>query len=436
MLTLFGSFFIAIVIFSCYSIIMSDVENSFFPDKVALKESYDVFMPILTAILFSIEHKLKKTINLPSKPTYKTRVKGFTSYYKKLMRIKPYALKDEKLPALSDLIGIRIICPFLEDLQKVEKQITNEFSIIEIEKKGTERTFREFGYESIHILIHIPEEFRSDKIALPKNLVCEIQIRTILQDAWAEVEHELVYKSEFSPFDLPLRRKLASMNASLSLADIIFQEIRDYQNKLNNELLNRRDSFFEQADSISKNFLLPEAPEAKVSLESASPYVQGTIDDMILEAIHSHNQGYLDRAIEIYTLIIESKPALHELVLSVMYKHRGMAYFSQNKYQNALDDFMESVRFDASNFRSFYYVGIVYSVLEDHRKAIDYYDKSLEINEFQAFVFFRRALSYYHLKDYTRSMNDLDKARKLGLDDSETQALKETLISKLGIGMN
>jgi hypothetical protein len=33
-------------------------------------------------------------------------------------------------------------------------------------------------------------------------------------------------------------------------------------------------------------------------------------------------------------------------------------------------------------------------------------------------------------------MNDLDKARKLGLDDSETQALKETLISKLGIGMN
>jgi len=88
---------------------MSDVENSFFPDKVALKESYDVFMPILTAILFSIEHKLKKTINLPSKPTYKTRVKGFTSYYKKLMRIKPYALKDEKLPALSDLIGIRIV---------------------------------------------------------------------------------------------------------------------------------------------------------------------------------------------------------------------------------------------------------------------------------------------------------------------------------------
>lgn len=415
---------------------MSEVENSFLPDKLALKESYDVFMPILTAILFSIEHKLKKSIDLPSKPTYKSRVKGFRSYYKKLIRLKPYALKDESLPAVSDLIGIRIICPFLEDLQKVEKQILENFSIIEIEKKGIERTFREFGYESIHILIQIPEEFCSEKIALPQGLVCEIQIRTILQDAWAEVEHELVYKSEFSPFDLPLRRKLASMNASLSLADIIFQEIRDYQNKLNSELHNRRDSFYEQADAISQQFLMPEAPETKVSLESASPYVQGTIDDMILEAIQAHNQGYLDKAIEIYSLIIESKPPLHNLVLSVMYKHRGMAHFSQNAYKKALEDFMKSVEHDAANFRSFYYVGIVYSVLEDHRKAISYYNKSLEINEFQSFVFFRRALSYYHLKDYTTSMNDLDKARKLGLDDSETQALKETLISKLGIGMN
>lgn len=415
---------------------MSEIENVFLPDKAALRESYDAFLPVLTAILFSIEHKLKKIIYLPSRPTYKSRIKGFSSYYKKLIRIKPHSLKQEQLPALSDLIGIRIICPFLEDLQRVEKQIVENFTIIEIEKKGTERTFREFGYESIHILINIPDEFKSDKINLPHGLVCEIQIRTILQDAWAEVEHELVYKSEFSPFDLPLRRKLASMNASLSLADIIFQEIRDYQNKLNNELLNRRDSFYEQADAVSKDFLMPQAPQAKVNLESASPYVQGTIDDMILEAIQAHNQGYLKRAIEIYTAIIESQPPLHKLVLSVMYKHRGMAYFSQNAYQNALEDFLESANHDQGNFRSFYYVGIVYSVLQDHKNAIIYYNKSLEINEFQAFVFFRRALSYYHLKDYTTSMNDLDKARKLGLEDSEMQALKETLISKLGIGMN
>ena len=48
-----------------------------------------------------------------------------------------------------------------------------------------------------------------------------------------------IYKIEFNPFDIPLRRKLASLNAMLSLADITFQEIRDYQNKLQKELEDR-----------------------------------------------------------------------------------------------------------------------------------------------------------------------------------------------------
>ena len=106
-------------------------------------------------------------------------------------------------------------------------------------------------------MLDIPEEIKNQVeqehsgLKVPNSLVCEIQIRTILQDAWAEVEHELVYKSEFSPFDLPLRRKLASTNASLSLADIIFQEIRDYQTKLQREVDERRASFYEQADIIT-----------------------------------------------------------------------------------------------------------------------------------------------------------------------------------------
>lgn len=76
-----------------------------------------------------------------------------------------------------------------------------------MERKGSERTFREFGYESVHFLLDIPEEFKVG-LVLPKNLIFEIQLRTILQDAWAEVEHELVYKSEFSPFDQPLKESL------------------------------------------------------------------------------------------------------------------------------------------------------------------------------------------------------------------------------------
>ena len=167
--------------------------------------------------------------------------------------------------------------------------------------------------------------------------VCEIQIRTILQDAWAEVEHELIYKSEFSPFDMPLRRKLASMNASLSLADIIFQEIRDYQNKLQGEIEERRQSFYLMADNLTRTSTENETDENK-SIQRVSPFVRGTIDDLILEALHEHNAGNLDRAISIYTEILTSKPVPPAPVLTVMFKHRGMAYFAKNDFDSALAD--------------------------------------------------------------------------------------------------
>ena len=148
-----------------------------------------------------------------------------------------------------------IICTFLEDIADVLDQIKSVFQVTEVEIKGSSQSYKEFGYESVHVLVSVPEDCKPENlpcdVKLPDELVCEIQIRTILQDAWAEVEHELIYKTEFTPFDMPLKRKLASMNASLSLADIIFQEIRNYQKNLQNEMLQRRQSFYEKADDLT-----------------------------------------------------------------------------------------------------------------------------------------------------------------------------------------
>ena len=365
-------------------------------------------------------------------------IKNFDSFYKKLLRLHPENCDSEDLPILSDTLGIRIICPFLEDLGVVEDQLKEMFHILEIERKGADRTFSEFGYESIHFLIQIPSAIFEKYSPVPKNLICEIQVRTILQDAWAEVEHELVYKSEFSPFDLPLRRKLASMNASLSLSDIIFQEIRDYQNKLNRELDCRRESFYEKADTISRNLISDFATDIasnpfKSSLNKSSPYVHSTIDDMILSAIHAHNAGELDKAIAIYTQIIEADPKPNNVVLCVIYKHRGMAKFAMNQFEDALEDFISSCECDKSSFRSFYYAGIAYSVLENDEKAIEYFTKSIDINEYQAHAYFRRALTYYHMNDYTKSMSDLRRAISLGLEDEETRGLHNKLLTKLGL---
>ncbi len=416
----------------------ADMENTStaLPQKNKLKEMYDSYGPILSQIMMNIEARLKTTIKLASMPTYKSRVKSFNSYYRKVLRVKPdEAVQGDHLVTLTDMMGIRIICAFLEDLSEVEKQVCANFDVKEVEHKGAAQNFREFGYESVHILIAIPDNcIEASQLRIPPDTVCEIQIRTILQDAWAEVEHELVYKSEFTPFDMPLRRKLASMNASLSLADIIFQEIRDYQKKLQGEMEARRESFYEQADELTTTGVKPDEDETK-NISRVSPYVHGTIDDLLLEAIHAHNTGDLDKAVHIYTQILNADPLPPDAVLAVIHKHRGMAYFAQNKYKESLCDFDESVKYDPKGFRALYYKGIVYSVMEEHEKAVEAFTQSINLNEFQSHAHYRRALSYYKLGDDTKAIADLSAAEQLGLNDADCRALHAKLVEKLDMKM-
>ncbi len=407
--------------------------------KKQIREIYESYTDYFYEIMKKVIERLQQNIKLSAQPTYKSRVKSFDSYYKKVLRLKPSQMEETKsLIYLTDMMGIRMICAFLEDINLGLEQIKKLFDIKEVEVKGAEKKFSEFGYESIHVLVKIPPEFRpplegkyKDLEPISDELVCEIQIRTILQDAWAEVEHELIYKIEFNPFDIPLRRKLASINASLTLADITFQEIRDYQNKLQRELDERRRSFYSLADG----FLNEKTDKKEEDINRVSPYVQGTIDELLLKAIEAHNDGHLTDAVDIYTRIIEAVPESEKNVLAVIRKHRGMAYFAMNNLDAALDDFQKSIDADPKAFRSYYYKGIVYSILKKYKAAIDCYTKSLEINEFQAHTNFRRAMAYYETGEYEKSMNDLDVAIKLGMNPDECKTLQEKLVKKFGMNM-
>ena len=407
------------------------------PHKDEIQKTYESYNGVLTEIKDNIEAKLKSSIKLASMPTYKSRVKSFNSYYRKVLRLKAEEVACRgKLVALTDMMGIRIICAFIEDLHNVEQQVKDLFDVKEVEYKGSGQNFREFGYESIHVLVAIPDDCMQEHcdVEIPANIVCEIQIRTILQDAWAEVEHELIYKTEFTPFDMPLRRKLASINASLSLADTIFQEIRDYQNKLQMETAARRESFYEKVDETTSE-VSPEKKAKKKEIARISPFVRGTIDDMLLEAIHAHNNGELDKAILIYTQILESTPVPPAPVLSVVFKHRGMAYFASNDYDNALKDFTSSVENDSNGFRSYYFIGIVYSVKSDYENAVKYFTKSLEINEFQSHARFRRAVALSKMGENEKALEDISAAEAMGLKDEDLTILKNKIIKKMGIGM-
>jgi putative GTP pyrophosphokinase len=398
-----------------------------FPDRTIIKKQYDACSGARHLVIKDLVDRLEETLSvLSSRPAVRGRQKKFDSFYKKYLKL----LKIQEKPVITDLIGLRVICPFLEDLKLVEKVLRKHFSVLEVDKKGAHFSFKEFGYESVHLLVNIPPEIikkRGDAGCT----VAEVQVRTILQDAWAEVEHELVYKAEFTPFDDPLKRKLAAVNASLSLADSIFQEIRSYQKQLNSELGKRRDSFYRKIEEETDAFLFEDTEESvgkEVFYESVD-IENATIDELLLNALYAHNKNQFADAIRFYSRILDLHP--DNSIISLIYKHRGMANFAQSSYDDAIEDFTRALEYDPASYKAAYYRGVVKSVLRRYSGAIEDFSLALAINPYQNFALYRRAQAYYHLGDYPAALGDCESSLALSPEFEQAVKFRDILKEKL-----
>jgi len=403
------------------------------PEKNNLQKEYIQHLEIRNSIVNDLKVLTDNVlVSLDSNPVVSGRIKNFSSFFSKYIRL----LKaGEKNPKITDLLGVRVICPFIEDLQEAEELIKKYFDVIEREIKG-HYSFKEFCYESTHLLIKIPQVL-INKYGDPGIDIAEIQIRTILQDAWAEVEHELVYKAEFNPFDEPMKRKLAAVNASLSLADMIFQEIRSYQRQYSKEMSKRRESFYQKIEESTDDLLFqseqPKAVSSIIDIESDNITAQdynNSIDDLLVKALLAHNQNRFNEAISQYTKILELKPN-DENILSIIYKHRGMANFACSCYKEAIEDFTSSLELDKKSYKAAYYRGVVYSVIKQYSQAIDDYTLSLSINPYQPFCLFRRGQAYYHIGDYPQGLADCENSLSLEPNNKSASKFKELLLDKL-----
>jgi len=224
-----------------------------------------------------------------------------------------------------------------------------------------------------------------------------------------------------------MKRKLAAVNASLSLADIIFQEIRSYQRKFSKEMDKRRESFFQKIEKSTDELLFSEEQSKKISpldinnVNNIFAYNENvSIDDLLVNALSAHNQNRFNDAINQYSKILELKP--NSTICSLIYKHRGMANFACSCYNEAIDDFNNAFALDNKSYKAAYYRGVVHSVLKVYSSAIDDYTLSLSINPYQSFCLFRRAQAYYHIGDYPQALSDCENS--LALEPQNKSAIK------------
>lgn len=193
-------------------------------DKPKYQELGDL---VSTYILFSIT-------NCEIFPEISFRSKELLSIIKKIK--KKNKKKEYSYSAMNDKLGIRIICSFQVEMEIVDNFINHSFSVKHVEYKREKLSYDTLGYISNHYDVSIitSDDPFTNSIHL-KDLIFEIQVRTLNQHAWSNAAHALSYKQEA---ELPdkLNRRVYRL---LSLYEIADDEI----SAVNEILLNQPDNY-------------------------------------------------------------------------------------------------------------------------------------------------------------------------------------------------
>lgn len=150
----------------------------------------------------------------------KARAKNLDSVREKLRR-KNYLNPDVEL---TDVIGVRVITYFAADVDAVAAALERRLDV-SVRKSRDARQELEvdrFGYRSLHLIARLRlSEARKGSRGDLRRRWFEIQIRSILDHAWAEIEHETVYKAAIE-FPSEVRRRYRAVAGALEVIENAF----------------------------------------------------------------------------------------------------------------------------------------------------------------------------------------------------------------------
>ena len=187
----------------------------------ALQQATEEFVRLITSILD------EAGINYL---TVTGRAKSVSSFAAKAARTEggqpvfPDPLRD-----IADQIGIRVITYVHRDVQAVADLLADQVVVLDDRDMGEETASQgRWGYSSRHVLVGIePGSAGADHGSLAGHRA-QIQIRTVLQHAWAEFEHDIRYKGTIPEVHAPdFDRRFTLAAGLLELADREFSTIRD-----------------------------------------------------------------------------------------------------------------------------------------------------------------------------------------------------------------
>lgn len=153
------------------------------------------------------------------------RIKSETSMIEKLERKGLPKTTESAMEIVHDAVGIRVVCAFLNDVYMIVDHLKNIDGCEVTEEKDYIRHAKENGYRSYHLILHVKGR-----------VYAEVQLRTISQDTWAALEHNIHYKKEKTDMEKLISEELKRCADELASTDLSMQTIRDMIERSGKEL--------------------------------------------------------------------------------------------------------------------------------------------------------------------------------------------------------
>lgn len=188
-----------------------------------LAKKYEAILPNLKQTQEEVDFVIKQAVAKSDIKIHsiQSRIKQLPSLQNKagLLEIEE---SDKVLSEVKDILGFRIICLFLSEIEPLSDLIEESFEVLYQDNKIDGSEISSFGYFSVHFICKLKSEYQGPRYDSIKDVEFEIQVRTISMDAWANISHYLDYKSEIEiPKDL--KRDFYALSGLFYVADTHFE---------------------------------------------------------------------------------------------------------------------------------------------------------------------------------------------------------------------
>ncbi len=199
---------------------MTEKNDQFDELLSAFDRSKAVYVSLVEEVLFALKKILDEhTIKVAS---VIGRVKERDSLSDKLQQ-KNY----RNLGEVPDIAGTRIVTLFEPDSQRIAELIRERFVVVDEEEPQDKLGIDRMGYAANHFVVTLgSQNYVGPRYDGIRDIPCEVQVRTAIQDAWALVSHNLIYKQK-ETIPSQIHRQLNKVSALLEIAQDVFESVRE-----------------------------------------------------------------------------------------------------------------------------------------------------------------------------------------------------------------